>query len=925
MEHIIDRNSDIVFITETWMTSEKDDLTAKMKEYGYIFRHKIRSERDKETGGGVGILIKPSISHKQVPCRQYSSFEHVVVKLSMNKETLILICIYRLSYISTVIFLEEFMNLLESFIAKGNNFIIGGDINLHLETDESYAKKFKEILHILHLSQHVVGPTHRLGHTLDAVITNSDSIVDNMVITEFDLSDHFLIDFNLNTEVEHKEYKTIVYRKLKAVNKEAFCKSIINNRVDISNAGTLRDKVTIYNQVMKELVNKHAPVKTKTIKVVKKAPWFDKEYADLRKRRRNAEKTFRKTALEIDEKEFIRLRKKTTELASRKKRDFISDKLNKNASTKELFSTVNVLLDSGKEYVLPTADTDKEIANQFIDYFVEKIKKIRSSLCSSSSNTHTSNFSGDTLAQFKPATSDEVLKIVMSFGVKCSPEDPVPVYLLKENLPTFIPIWLEIVNMSLESGSMDCLKDAILIPLIKQLDATTDTENFKNYRPVSNLVFISKLIERIVSDRLESHMIANNLHLEYQYGYKKDHSTESLLLKLVNDLFEIFDKQLPAVLLLLDLSAAFDTVDQKKLLNQLKNDIGIVGMAHKWFESFLVNRSQKVKIGACFSDSTSLDFGVPQGTVLGPRLFNIYLRPLYKYIESINVKIFGYSDDHQTIKAFLPSLQHQALIKDIKHCLEHISRWMSESFLCINQSKTKILVMASPAVQNSIDIRGTFVNNQCIRFVDSAKNLGVLLDKELSFTRQINNIVRNCYFTIKKLSRLKSILTSDQLCTLVCSLVFSQLDYCNSLYYGINAVSLKKLQSVQNCAARLVMKSGIGYRITDQLFVKLHWLKIRERVYFKILLFVHKCLLNKAPTSLCNLISYSASERTMQLNETQTVTKYGDRAFSHCGPKLWNIIPQSVRDESNTNLFKRKLKSYLMINGEQFYLKIIEC
>ena len=213
------------------------------------------------------------------------------------------------------------MKLLEIFIATGDTFIIAGDVNVHLETEELYAKKLKEIIHVFNLQQHVIGPTHRLGHTLDAVITNTDkSFVSDLQITEFDLSDHFLVDFNLNLEVEYKEYNTITYRKVKAVNNESFCNEINYRKAIISNATNLQDKVNMYNQVLKEIVDTHAPKKTKTIKVVRKAPWFDIEYATLRKRRRHAEKKFRRTGLESDKSEFKRLRKETTELAYKKKK-----------------------------------------------------------------------------------------------------------------------------------------------------------------------------------------------------------------------------------------------------------------------------------------------------------------------------------------------------------------------------------------------------------------------------------------------------------------------------------------------------------------------------------------------------------------------------------------------------------------------------
>ena len=219
---------------------------------------------------------------------------------------------------------------------------------------------------------------------------------------------------------------------------------------------------------------------------------------------------------------------------------------------------------------------------------------------------------------------------------------------------------------------MDGLKSAVLLPLIKELNSTVDTDNFKNYRPVSNLLFISKLIERVVQRRLEQHMNRNGLISDKNYAYIKNHSTEHLLLKVANDLYHAFDENRPSVVVLLDLSAAFDTVDHNKLLHILEHDIGIVGTSLKWFESFLKGRSQKVKIGEEYSEILELLYGVAQGSVLGPQLFKIYIRSLYKYVEATKFEIEGFADDHQLIKQFLISLQVKALGADIQNLLCHI-------------------------------------------------------------------------------------------------------------------------------------------------------------------------------------------------------------------------------------------------------------
>ena len=554
-------------------------------------------------------------------------------------------------------------------------------------------------------------------------------------------------------------------------------------------------------------------------------------------------------------------------------------------------------------------------------FFKEKIGKIRKKFPVQSlvSNATRPSTVTNMLSTFEPTTIDELRKIVTTFGVKCSPEDPAPSGLLVTHIDVFLPIWVEIVNLSLKVGSMDGLKNAVIIPLIKELTGTTDIENMKNYRPVSNLLFVGKLIERVVNIRLEKHMERNNLLIDQQYGYKKSHSTEMLLLKVINDLLESCDKNIPTIVLLLDLSAAFDTVDQSKLLEILYNDIGITGVALEWFRSFLMERTQRVKIGDTYSDIVDLLFGVAQGSSLGPPLFNIYIRSLYKYIEPTKFTIEGFADDHQLLKQFLVALQIKALGDDITNCLIKISKWMEEHFLCLNQGKTKILVFAPPAVKSNILIRGVNLNGSCIRFVESAKNLGVILDDVLSFETQINRVTKSCFYIIRRLSSIKFFLNQEQLQTLVSALVFSRLDYCNALYYKLPVNLVKKLQHVQNCAARLVVKRRIPFCTSlDSIFVELHWLKVRERITYKILLIVHNCLHQKAPHEIVKLLQYSDSDRTMKLRETRVNNKYGDRAFSHVAPKLWNQVPNIIRNDHTTSSFKRQLKSFLMIRGEEY-------
>ena len=588
--------------------------------------------------------------------------------------------------------------------------------------------------------------------------------------------------------------------------------------------------------------------------------------------------------------------------------------------TKALFNCVNVLLDQKKPSLLPEHDSKVELASRFNKYFKNKISDIRESFPPYKPVSNTRNFTGTVLDTFEPATEEEIRLIISKHGIKCSPEDPIPANLLKPLTDTFVPIWVDLINLSLEQGSMDCLKCGVLRPLIKELDKAIDVDVLKNYRPVTNLQLLGKMIERVVGNRLDTHLNQNQLHSRKQYAYKANHSTELLLTKEINDLLLACDKKIPTLVMFLDLSAAFDTVDQVKLLGTLQNEIGIQGVALKWFNSFLRGRTQKVMIGDEFSEEVDLDFGVAQGSILGPKLFNIYSRRFPEQMQSISISAEGYADDNQLLKQFNIVFQVQVLGEGIEKTFEMIENWMRDNFLKLNSGKTKIMTIAPKGVKEQIIINGTFIDGHCIRFVESAKNLGVYIDSTLSMDVQIQMLTSACFSTIRLLSRIKYFLTTEQLQLLVCSLVLSKLDYCNILYYGISAANMRKLQSIQNSAARLACKVNHHDRVkTEELFRKLHWLKVRERIAYKVLVTVHKCIYGNAPDDLKEIIRLTKSNRTMKLEAKNYNGGMGARAFSVCGPRLWNSLPIKLRMVEDIDKFKGQLKTYLFSNAELFY------
>jgi Reverse transcriptase (RNA-dependent DNA polymerase) len=325
------------------------------------------------------------------------------------------------------------------------------------------------------------------------------------------------------------------------------------------------------------------------------------------------------------------------------------------------------------------------------------------------------------------------------------------------------------------SGSFpDAFKKSIIIPLIKK--PTLDAENLSSYRPISNLPFISKLVERVVKDRLQEHLAHASLFNIFQSAYTKFHSTETALLALHDHLIRAMTKQQVTCLCLLDLSAAFDTIDHTILLQRMSDWFGVTGSALSWFCSYLSSRSFTVSSCGCKSDSTPLSCGVPQGSVLGPLLFIMYTTPLSTLLSSSPVNHHLYADDTQLFISFSP-LQFTTNIAILQSVFSDVSAWMSANLLSLNPSKTEFMIIGLPQQLAKLTNPCFSIDHSVTLLpVPSARNLGVLLDSHLNFDKHISNITKSCIYHLRDLRRIRCTLDFKTASTIATSLVQSKLD-----------------------------------------------------------------------------------------------------------------------------------------------------
>ena len=567
---------------------------------------------------------------------------------------------------------------------------------------------------------------------------------------------------------------------------------------------------------------------------------------------------------------------------------------------------------------LPDCSDFTSLANKFGSYFNDKIEKIREILNSKdcSGEQVKPSYTPPKLPKFSTVSEDEVRKIITSSPNKSCNLDPCPTSLIKECVDLLGRPIAAIINGSLSQGIFpEQFKQAHVTPLLKK--ASLPKQEFKNYRPVSNLNYISKLMEKVVASQIKGHVDGLGLDNPFQSAYKSYHSTETALLCVTNDILNSMGKGDVTALTLLDLSAAFDTIDHGLLLDRLGVWFGIEGDALKWVESYLSNRCQLISIQGKLSIPMSLIYGVPQGSVLGPLLFILYTTPLSQIILKYeDLQHHLYADDTQIYTSFNAS-NHNSKIQSLQDCLISVQDWMFTNKLKLNPDKTEFMHVVNKCQRNKIDSEFPVeILHNSIPPAAHAKNLGVYLDSDLNYQRHINNTVKVCNYYIRDIRRVRKHLNLDATTALANALVSSRLDYCNSLLHSVPKVYLNKLQRVQNSLARVVTRSS---KLTSSkpLLDKLHWLPVVSRINFKIGTITYKAVHLQQPASLSkclNLKDISYNTRTSDLLKLQHpsvgTNNYGRCAFSYTAPTVWNKIPLSIRQAPSIMSFRKQLKTY---------------
>lgn len=513
----------------------------------------------------------------------------------------------------------------------------------------------------------------------------------------------------------------------------------------------------------------------------------------------------------------------------------------------------------------------------------------------------------------------EVLKTVRSLKSNAMGIDGISLDMLLLTLPTTLAYITTVINKSITSNTFPTLWQTALVRPIPKKDNVSE---FKDLRPISILPCISKILERIVCNQLTVFLEAHNILPTRQSGFRKHHSTITALLDVIDNVLYAQDRGEGTILVLLDFSRAFETINRSLFLAKLRY-YGFSSDAIEWFSSYLGNRKQIVEVinedgSRALSNCCSVHRGVPQGSILGPIIFALYCADIVENIKHCNYHI--YADDIQIYLSFKNSEANMA-IQNLNDDLKRISEWSDCHNLILNPSKTKYIILGTRKHVKLINDLNPLlhIKGERIDRVTEARSLGLLIDEQLTFEKHTINTARNCFYRLKVLYQIRDVLSIDMRIKLCDTLVLSKFNYADAVIGPRLLARTKNLiQRVQNACIRYCFKIPPRAHVSPYLNnARIMRMKYRRQLHFATLLF--GVIKNKTPIYLYNKLSWSnESNRSYQtrassymLNVPSHRTAAFRGSFRYAATRCWNNIPPPLRILKAIKTFNIKYKKYL--------------
>ena len=926
----LNHNFSIISISETWLKQyNKDNYNLK----GYSHISKIRP---KKSGGGTSIFVRSDINFKikeniSVDLPGVDSIAIEIHKDELNStKNVIILALYRPPNINAAHFIIKLTDTMQTLHEQNKHVFLMGDFNIDITEAMLTTNRIVNDFHNLFLSYHF----YNLINKPTRVTENKSSIIDNIYtnvsktlvngIFKTDFSDHYSIFCVTDLTKPLAKNKTVIKREFNANNIRQFNETL--NQTDWGPVYNLEDFNESYSYFQKKFdhaLNLHFPSKTVEIKYNNRVPYITRGIRQSIKQKHKLYDTYLKNPTDLNMANYKIHRNKLTSLLRITERTFHEEQLeiNVNDSTKcwkiikEAVGQNSVINDDNCTFHINGNDVnDKQIiSDEFNEYFVNIGPKLASNIDNTSNPIEYVNDILNSIS-IPTITESEVTDILLSLKNSSAGYDEIPAHILKQNTILYIKPLTHLVNSSINKGIFpDELKIAKVIPIFK----SGNKESIENYRPISILSVFTKVFEKVMYKHLINFVDKNDILYKYQFGFRRQHSTNHAVITLVEKITNALDKGKVVVGCFLDLKKAFDTVNHRILISKLRK-YGIRGHILQWFESYLKNRKQFVQIKNIKSQIKSPTCGVPQGSILGPLLFILYINDLANVSDVLFPILFA--DD---TSVYIEADKESDLIKTLNEELAKLNIWLNANKLTINIAKSHYMVFHRG--RRKSNICNPILNNVSLERVQCTKFLGIIIDDGLKWTNHISYIKNKIAKGFGIILRARKFFNKKTLLNLYHAFIFPYLIYCVEIWGNAANIYLDPLIKLQKKIIRVITFSQYLAH-TNDLFVQLQILPFKKLVIHRIGLQMFKINLGYIPKAVESLFTTNSDTHKYNTrNRDKMRSAYGKHEFMYSnfrfvGIHIWNYILDHLDINVTLPRFKKTFKTHILADNFTYHI-----
>ena len=915
----------ILAVTETWLSDSTCSLY-QLSNFNFIPQNRLT-----KGGGGIGLFINSRYKFSLCPdlCRNLPHLECLFIELSENGSSTTLIgCVYRPPNTDLLSFNADILDLLKDIDNKKfQSIAIAGDFNLDLIKSNTHSATGEFLHNLMSYSflPAICIPTRitEFSTTLiDNIFVNNKNPVTNAIVIYSDISDHLPVAVRIITKLTNKvkiistNKRVYLPEAIEAFNIDLATPLIWNDVYSSTDTNTAYES---FHNTYLAFFDKHFPLNNAKIshKHSPRHEWMSKSLIKATNKKAKLYKKYVKSGKTTDKSTYTKYAHALKKLLKYAKNNHYANKFKAiSGNLRKTWSLINTLICKTKNNdvidglkIKGTMSSDtKLITNTLNDYFIN-IGDTLASLIQPVSTTFDSYLTSTYVNSFAltPTDPGEIQKITNELASKTSNgHDGIPITIVKASIAKINTPLSFIINSSMANGCFpDLLKIAKICPIFK----TGDKSDITNYRPISILTSISKIFEKVISNRLISYLDHYKIIHQAQYGFRKNHSTFMALLDLHNKITLAADNHEYAIGVFIDLSKAFDTINHSILLKKLYH-YGIRGIALDLFSSYLSNRRQYVTLNGVNSTHKTIISGVPQGSVLGPLLFLLYINDIVTSSRLLHFILFA--DD---TNLFYSCTNLDVLLLTVNNELSKLSMWFKANRLSLNISKTNFILFGSKRIPSDKPV--IKIDDVLLTQVSCTKFLGVFVDAGTTWKNHVASVSTRISRGLGAINHVKRFLPQHILLLLYHTMVLPYLSYCCIVWGCASTTVLDKILVLQKRALRII--SNAPHRTPSApLFEKFNLLRINELFIFQTANFICKFKLNLLPFSCKQYFTYSNPVRPYFTRVTSIFVmpicrlEVRKNSISVRGPTLWNALPSTIQLSTSIVEFNRSMIKFLV-------------